>query len=95
MTIIMCSLAGHTISPACWMYGTHITSDWRKRSGQISLPILYYNIQEIPGQTTSELSSPSECGWNKNASGWDICWTTLPEASKTYQELQEGLQGAL
>ena len=36
---------------------------------------------------TPELSSPSECGWKKNANGWGICWTTLPEASKTYQEL--------
>ena len=36
---------------------------------------------------TPELSSPSECGWKKNANGWDICWSTLPEASITCQEL--------
>ena len=26
---------------------------------------------------TPKLSSPSECGWKKNANGWDICYQEL------------------
>ena len=34
-----------------------------------------------------ELPSPSDCGWTKEASGWQPLWTTLPEASKSFDEL--------
>ena len=34
-----------------------------------------------------ELPSPSDCGWTKEASGWQPLWTTLPEASKSFNEL--------
>ena len=30
-----------------------------------------------------ELPSPGDWGWNRNdTGGWDVCWTTLPEATK-------------
>ena len=38
-----------------------------------------------------ELPSPSDWGWTKEASGWQPLWTTLPEASKSCHELQEGV----
>ena len=29
-----------------------------------------------------ELPPPGECGWTKKAGeGWEVCWTTLPEAA--------------
>ncbi len=35
-----------------------------------------------------ELPSPGDWGWNRNeAGGWDVCWTTLPEATKACHEL--------
>ena len=35
-----------------------------------------------------ELPSPSEWGWNKKAEGgWEVCWTTQPEATQAYREL--------
>ena len=34
-----------------------------------------------------DLPSPSDCGWTKEASGWQPLWTTLPEASKSFNEL--------
>ena len=33
------------------------------------------------------LPSPSEWGWMKSDTGWDVCWTTLPEATKTCRQL--------
>ena len=33
------------------------------------------------------LSSPSEWGWMKSDTGWDVCWTTLPEATQTCRQL--------
>ena len=35
----------------------------------------------------SELPSPGEWGWMKSDTGWDVCWTTLPEATKTCRQL--------
>ena len=46
------SFAGETVSSGHWMYGAHITSDWRKWSSQIALPVSYYSVREIPGLTT-------------------------------------------
>ena len=46
-------------------------------------------------KVTADLPSPSEWGWMKSDTGWDVCWTTggnknMPE---TYQmRLQEGMQ---
>ena len=46
----------------------------------------------------AELPSPSEWGWMKSDTGWDLCWTTLPEATKACRHcvlamrLQEGMQ---
>ena len=35
-----------------------------------------------------ELPSPSEWGWSKKAEGgWEVCWTTLPEATQACREL--------
>ena len=34
-----------------------------------------------------ELPSPSDCGWTKEASEWQPLWTTLPEASKSFDKL--------
>lgn len=35
-----------------------------------------------------ELPSPSDWGWEKkNGGGWQICWTTLPEAAEVCREL--------
>ena len=35
-----------------------------------------------------ELPSPSDWGWTrKEPSGWEVCWTTLPEATKACREL--------
>ncbi len=35
-----------------------------------------------------ELPSPSEWGWNKRVEGgWEVCWTTLPEATQACREL--------
>ncbi len=35
-----------------------------------------------------ELPSPREWGWNKKAEGgWEVCWTTLPEATQACREL--------
>ena len=35
----------------------------------------------------AELPSPSEWGWMKSDTGWDVCWTTLPESTKTCRQL--------
>ena len=45
----------------------------------------------------AELPSPGEWGWMKSDTGWDVCWTTLPEATKSMpatsqMRLQEGMQ---
>ena len=37
--------------------------------------------------TESELPSPTEWEWNKVEDGWEVCWTTLPEATKACREL--------
>ena len=34
-----------------------------------------------------ELPSPTEWGWNKVEDGWEVCWTTLPEAAQACREL--------
>ena len=35
-----------------------------------------------------ELPTPSEWGWSKKAEGgWEVCWTTLPEATQACREL--------
>jgi len=35
-----------------------------------------------------ELSSPSEWGWKRvEGSGWEVCWSTLPEATQACREL--------
>ncbi len=35
-----------------------------------------------------ELPSPSEWGWRRKAEGgWEVCWTTLPEATQACREL--------
>ena len=35
----------------------------------------------------AELPSPSEWGWMKSDTGWDVCWTTLTEATKSCRQL--------
>ena len=35
----------------------------------------------------AELPSPSEWGWMKSDTGWDVCWATLPEATKACRQL--------
>ena len=35
----------------------------------------------------AEIPSPSEWGWMKSDTGWDVCWTTLPEATKECRQL--------
>ena len=34
-----------------------------------------------------ELPSPAHWGWKREPSGWEICWITLPEATKACREL--------
>ena len=35
----------------------------------------------------ADLPSPSEWGWVKTDTGWDICWTILPEATNASRQL--------
>ncbi len=35
-----------------------------------------------------KLPSPGDCGWKrKETGGWEVIWTTLPEAAKACREL--------
>ena len=38
----------------------------------------------------AEIPSPSEWGWIRSDTGWDVCWTTLPEATKACRQLLRG-----
>ena len=43
------SLTGQTVSPAPWMYYAHITSDRKKRSGQLAMPVSFLQMSANTG----------------------------------------------
>ena len=46
--------------------------------------------------TVPELPSLGDWGWNKGQDGWEVYWTTLPEAAEACRAwLQERLQWTL
>ena len=67
--------------------GSWLVSDFDGRCFVGQVETMDQGVPHTTLEKAAEIPSPSEWGWIMSDTGWDVCWTTLPEATKACRQL--------